>query len=181
MRGRRAFCLAYAVIFSAAAILVTSMLAVRTAVTARLGVESMAGHEASIALSMGLKAAEDWLLGEIIRGNAPAAGVSMSAADMPQTGGDPAHNLLSEKGVELYITPTCYTAGSPSPWPAPLIPVVKSGDILYSCYFLKSRVAADGRGLLLSDEELLIVCTDDAGVITEARRLFYRPKSDKAD
>ncbi|MDR1481695.1 MAG: hypothetical protein LBI74_03625 [Synergistaceae bacterium] len=167
--------------FALMALLMTAVMAERAANGTVLDEKSFIGAQSEITAMMGLKFAEDWLVGEFRAGRVPVGRIVMNSGADVRSSYTELADFLDRSDVELQIAATAdylaYAASNAGF--TPNIPSDVTNDGVLRYYSLKSEAAVAGQNILITEEELLSVLISHTGTLTEAARLFYKSRSER--
>jgi hypothetical protein len=176
------FFMPFVTMFAMMTLVITAFMVERAASGTALDEKSFIGAQSGITAMMGLKFAEDWLVGELAAGRVPVRRTVMASGEDAGSANRKLADFLDGLDVELqifaaadYLADSSFrTAFVPN---IPLQEVVGEGVLMY--YLLRSMVEVKGQDNLTEDEELLCVLISHTGTLSGVTRLFHKSRSER--
>jgi hypothetical protein len=130
---------------------------------------------------MGLKFAEDWLVGELAAGRIPTGKTVMTSGEDVGGADQKLADFLDGSDAELQIFAAAdYPAYSSFKTSfIPYIPSVVTGEGVLRYYLLRSMAEVKDQSIFTEEEELLSVLISHTGALSRVTRLFHKSRSER--
>ena len=171
----------FVTMFAMMTLVITAFMVERAASGTALDEKSFIGAQSGITAMMGLKFAEDWLVGELAAGRVPVGKTVMASSEDAGSANRKLADFLDGLDVELQIFAAAdYPAHSSFKTAfVPYIPSEAASEGVLRYYLLRSMAEVKGQDIFTEEEELLGVLISHTGTLSGVTRLFHKSRSER--